>query len=223
MLLDPRQLREQQIYNFMMSAIAPRPIAWVSTVAADGSTNLAPFSYFMGVCCIPMTVMFCPVVGPAGRPKRDTLLNIEQVPQFVVNVATSANVEAVNRSGGPLPHGESEFAFAGVNPVPSAIVKPPRVREAPIAFECEVRDIIQISDQPGGGWIVLGTVVALHVDEHLLDPDSFLVDRAGLMPVARLGGAYFLHATDIFSLPRFKTMADVDTEKARLQGVSHGN
>lgn len=220
MILDPKKLEEHQIYNLMMSSILPRPIAWISTVDKKGRTNLAPFAYFMGICCIPMTVMFCPVVGPRPRFKKDTLLNIEQVPQFVVNVSTAHNIEAVNRSASPLPHGESEFDFAGVTPVPSSLVIPPRVKEASVAFECVVRDIIEISDQPGGGWVVLGTVVAVHVDDTLLNMETCQLDGNRLKPVGRLGGTDFLHATDTFSLRRFRTMSEVEEEKTRLKGLS---
>ena len=94
--LDPSNLSEQQIYNFMMSSILPRPISWISTISSDGQTNLAPFSYFMGVCSVPMTVMFCPKVGPLDRVKNDTLLNLEQVPEFVVHIVNTGNVEAAN-------------------------------------------------------------------------------------------------------------------------------
>ncbi|HWS39064.1 MAG TPA: flavin reductase family protein [Actinoplanes sp.] len=209
MELNPTDLTEQQIYNFMCSAILPRPIAWISTVNGDGITNLAPFSYFMGVCCEPMTVLFCPVFGSLERPKKDTLLNIEEVPQFVINVADERTVREVNLSGVPLPRSESEFDLTGVTAVPSTKVRPPRVLEATIALECEVQQIIEVNNGPGGGWVVLGTVRAIHAREDVYDPETMRVDLAKLAPVARLGGSDFLKATDTFSLRRYRSAADV--------------
>jgi len=214
MELDPATLDEARIYNFMMSTILPRPIAWVSTVDALGRSNLAPYAYFMGVCCVPMTVLFCPVVPPRPRRKKDTLHNIEAVPEFVVNVASTSCIDAVNLSAAPLPPGESEFDLTGMTPVPSSRVRPPRVREASVAFECEVRDIIEISAAPGGGWVVLGTVIAAHVDDALLDPVTCHVDLHALSPVGRLGGGSFVNAaTDTFTLTRYKTLADLASRK----------
>ncbi|KMZ11424.1 hypothetical protein BHUM_05397 [Candidatus Burkholderia humilis] len=149
--LDPADLSERQIYNFMMSSILPRPISLISTVSHEGNTNLAPFSYFMGVCSIPMTVMFCPKVGPLERVKNDTLLNLEQVPEFVVHVVNTGNVETANMCGTALPRGQSEFDICNATAIASERVRPPRMKESPVAFECTVRDIHQISDQPGGG------------------------------------------------------------------------
>lgn len=210
MELDPEMLDEASRYNFMMSTILPRPIAWVSTVDAQGRPNLAPYAYFMGVCCVPMTVLFCPVVPPAPKRKKDTLLNVEAVPEFVVNVASLSCIEAVNLSAAPLPPGESEFALTGMTPVASSRVRPPRVQEAAVAYECQVRDIIEISAAPGGGWVVLGTVVAVHVDDALLDPVTHHVDLQALRPVGRLGGGSFVNAaSDTFTLTRYKTLADL--------------
>ncbi len=224
MLLDPQELSEQQIYNFMMSTILPRPIAWISTVDRDGRMNLAPFAYFMGVCCVPMTVLFCPVVGAAPRLKKDTLLNIEEVPEFVVNVASSSNIERVNLTAAPLPRGASEFELAGVTPVPSTRVRPPRVREASISYECAVRDIIEISGAPGGGSVVIGTVLAVHVDEQMLDPQSFQVNLQKLAPIGRLGGGDFVHAaSDTFTLKRYRELTDIPARTTAKETIDVGN
>jgi len=202
MRLDPTGLHEDRIYQLMMSSILPRPIAWISSVDRGGRTNLAPFSYFMGVCCKPMTVLFCPVVGSRERPKKDTLLNIEAVPEFVVNVAQEHTISAVNLTAAPFASEESEFEHAGVTTAASSRVRPPRVEEAAIAFECEVREIIEISDQPGGGWVVMGTVLCVHVQDEIIDSETLKVDRDALAPIARLGGQDFLRASDVFSLKR---------------------
>lgn len=202
MQLDPKEFDEQRIYQLMVSSILPRPIAWVSSVDEEGRTNLAPFSYFTGVCCKPMTVLFCPVVGPPERPKKDTLLNIEAVPEFVVNVAQEHTISAVNQTAAPFGTSESEFDHAGVTPTASIHVRPPRVAEASIAFECEVREIVEVSDQPGGGWVVLGTVLCVHVQDDMINSEALRVDRDALAPIARLGGSDYLRSSDVFSLKR---------------------
>jgi flavin reductase (DIM6/NTAB) family NADH-FMN oxidoreductase RutF len=202
MLIDPKDLKERQIYNLMMSAILPRPIAWISTVNELGERNLAPFAYFMGVCCVPMTLLFCPVVPADGRAKKDTLRNIERVPEFVVNVSTESNASAINETAADLPYGESEFQLAGVTAIPSEAVRPFRVKEAPISFECTVRQIIEINAGPGGGWVVLGNVVRVHIDDLLLDGDSFQIPLHQLNPIGRLGGTQFVRTTDTFSMVR---------------------
>jgi flavin reductase (DIM6/NTAB) family NADH-FMN oxidoreductase RutF len=212
---NPTELTEDQVYAFMVSSIVPRPISWISTVDAAGVPNLAPFSYFMGVCPKPMTVLFCPVVGSPDRPKKDTLLNIEDVPEFVINLADEHNVEKVNLSGAPLPRGDSEFALTGLTPVASSLVRPPRVGESAAAFECVVNDIIEVNSGPGGGWVVLGTVVAVHVRDAMVDPETFRVDLQTLAPVARLGGSDFLRATDVFSLRRYRQLQDLESDGIR--------
>lgn len=209
MEINPRDLTEQQAYSFMVSSILPRPVAWISTISADGTVNVAPFSYFMGVCCDPMTLLFCPVAGTPDRPKKDTLLNIEEVPEFVVNVADERVVEAVNRSAAPFPRGESELGHVGATPLPSSRVRPPRIQEASISFECEVSQIVEVNSGPGGGWVVLGTVLAIHVADEIVDPDTWHVDLDLLRPVARLGRGDFLRSTDTFSLHRFKQVPEL--------------
>ncbi len=202
MQIDPTTLQENQIYSLMMSTILPRPIAWISTIDLEGKPNLAPFSYFMGVCCIPMTILFCPVVPTNGRGKKDTLINLEKVPEFVVNIATEKNAHAINITAMDIPYGESEFSLAGLTEAPSEIVKPPRVLEAPISFECTVKQIIEISSKPGGGWVVIGNVERVHILDTLINSEKFEVSLEELKPIARLGGSSFLRATDIFSMKR---------------------
>ncbi|OJF16283.1 flavin reductase family protein, partial [Couchioplanes caeruleus] len=142
--LDPARLGRLEAQQLLTGAVVPRPIAWVSTVSREGQPNLAPFSYFAPVCSEPMTLLFCPVAGPPPRPKKDTLSNVEAVGEFVINVAEQSTVAAVNQSSAAVPHGRSEFELAGVTPVPARRVRPPRVQEASIAFECRLRQIVRV-------------------------------------------------------------------------------
>lgn len=199
MYLDPTTISTQDAYKFLIGAIVPRPIAWVSTVSATGVPNLAPFSFFNAVCANPLTISFAPMRRADGS-KKDTLVNVEATGEFVINVATEPLVEAVNLSSATLGPDDSEFAITGLNPAPSRLVKPPRVSESPIQFECKVTQIVTISDAPLGGSIVIGQVVALHIDERLYDQGR--IDMAALQPIGRCAGLVYCRVTDTFELAR---------------------
>ena len=156
MELDPDSLNTRTMYEWMIHSILPRPIAWVSTVSISGVTNLAPFSFFQGVCARPPTLMFCPVNHRDGSSK-DTLRNIEATGEFVVNTVSAADAEAMNATSAMLGFEESEFERFGLAAVPSVMVRPPRVASASVAFECRLDRIIRVSEGPAGGnieWII---------------------------------------------------------------------
>jgi len=201
MHINPDEIPHISVYKLITGSIVPRPIAWVSTVNPDGHPNLAPFSYFNAVCPKPPMLTFCPSVrGTDGRQK-DTLYNVRATGEFVVNVVTDATAEAMNLTAQELPAEANEFEIAGLTPIPSILVKPPRVGESPIHFECKVHQIIEISDQPGGGNIVIGRIVQIHVqDDLLIGADK--IDTEKLRPVGRLGGPNYCHVHDIFSMIR---------------------
>ncbi len=200
MELDPESINTRTVYEWMIGTILPRPIAWVSTVDPAGRTNLAPFSFFQGVCARPPTLMFCPVNDRHGRPK-DTLRNLEATGEFVVNTVPRALAESMNATSATLPHGESEFDRFGVAPVPSVCVRPPRVAGTPVAFECRLDRVVRISEGPAGGNAVFGRIVRIHADESVLDasgrPDPVRLDLIG-----RLGGDAYVRLTDRFRLDR---------------------
>ena len=199
MYLDPQALGPQEAYKFMIGAIVPRPIAWVSSLSRDGVANLAPFSFFTGICANPLTLCFAPMRRSDGSTK-DTLNNVTATGEFVVNVVSEPLVEAMNRTSQTFPPDESEFAVTGLTPVPSRIVKPPRVGESLAQFECQVHQIVTISEAPLGGSLVIGRVVALHVDEAIYHKGR--IDLAGLQPIGRCAGQTYVRATDTFELAR---------------------
>lgn len=198
MLLNPADLSQKERYKLLIGTIVPRPIAWVSTMSADGALNLAPFSYFTIACTEPMTLLFCPQQAPTG--KKDTLRNIEAVPEFVINLTNEATAEAMNLSATPLPHGQSEFEWAGVTPAPSESIRVPRVAEAPIAFECRLQRIVTVSEEPGGGSVVFGEVQRIHLREDIL-VDGY-VDLEAFHPIGRLAGSHYARVTETFELAR---------------------
>lgn len=200
MLLDFSQLRPRDAYNWMISTILPRPIAWVSTISADGKTNLAPFSFFQGVTSNPPTLMFVPVNNRDGQ-KKDTVRNIEQVPEFVVNLVSFALAEQMNRTSALLPYGESEFEAFGIAPAVSERIRPPRVAAAPIAFECTLDQIVRIGEGPLAANVVFGRIHVAHVAESVLGGDG-QPDSAKLDLIGRMGGESYARTTERFSLKR---------------------
>ncbi|HYC70339.1 MAG TPA: flavin reductase family protein [Opitutaceae bacterium] len=200
MTLDFEQLPPRESYPWMINAITPRPIAWVSTVSAEGRTNLAPFSFFQGVCANPPTLLFSGANDRHGN-RKDTIKNVEAVPEFVVNIVPYALREKMNATSAPLPHGESEFERFGIGAAPALRVAPPRVATAPAAFECRVDRIVRVGEGPLAGNIVIGRILCLHVDESVLGPDG-RIDPARLDTIGRMGGEMYARTTDRFEIPR---------------------
>ena len=200
MRLDFASLSARDAYSWMISTILPRPIAWVSTVSADGRTNLAPFSFFQGVCANPPTLMFVPVNTRDGT-KKDTVRNIEAVPEFVVNLVPFALAEQMNASSAMLPYGESEFERFGIAATPSERVRPPRVTAAPVAFECALDRFVHLGEGPLAANVVFGRILVAHVSDATLGEDG-RPDPGKLDLIARLGGDGYLRTTDRFALER---------------------
>ena len=163
--------------------VGPRPIGWISTQNAAGALNLAPYSFFNAFNYVP------PIVGFASIGAKDTLRNIEATGEFVWNLATRALAEAMNQSCAAVPPEVSEFALAGLTPLPSTRVRPPRVAESPVTFECRSTQILQLQGIDGEAvptWLILGEVVAVHIDQALLKDGVY--DTAGAGHVLRGGG-----------------------------------
>ena len=199
MQLDPESLEVRERYALMIGMIQPRPIAWVSTISPDGAPNLAPFSFFTGICANPMTVCFSPVNDRHGK-KKDTLLNVEATGQFVVNLATEATAEKMNQTSAPYPYGVSEFEKAGLTALPSVKIKAPRVAESPAAYECELLQIVRLGDGPLAGNLVIGKVVRIHCDDRIYN--SGKIRHQDLKTIGRMEGAWYSRTSDAFELPR---------------------
>jgi flavin reductase (DIM6/NTAB) family NADH-FMN oxidoreductase RutF len=191
----------QSIYKLMTGAIVPRPIGWISTVDADGIPNLAPYSFFNAVCSNPPTLLFCPAIRAKDHQRKDTLKNVIATREFVVNIVTEALAEAMNLTSGVYAADVNEFEVAGLTAAPSAAVKPPRVAESPVHFECKLDQIVTIGETPGGASIVIGRIVHIHVaDEVLIPPDK--IDVRKLQAVGRLSGTTYSRTNDFFDLRR---------------------
>lgn len=201
MEFNAADLTYQERNKLMTGSIAPRPIARVSSISPDGVLNLAPFSYFAPICPEPPLLVFCPNVRSLTGQNKDTLTNIEATGEFVVNIVSQSLVEAMNLSSAELPAEMDEFEFSGVTPIPSKLVRPPRVAESPINLECKLHQIVTIGDQIGQGSLVIGEIVYFHIADDVYLPDH-RIDPEKVRPVARLGGMAYARTTDIFDLAR---------------------
>lgn len=199
----PEELPHGDVGKLINAAVVPRPIAWVSTRAVDGVLNLAPFSYFNAVCSNPPTIVFSAGVRvlKSTPTHKDTLTNIRETGEFVVNFVSEHNAVAMNLTSVEAPPHVDEFAHAGLTPVPGVVVNVPSVAESPIHFECRLNQIITISDQPGGAHLVIGTIVHMHFDDSIYRDGNYL-DLAAYQPVGRTSGAGYVRVTDTFTLSR---------------------
>ena len=200
MELDPATLAHTDAYKLLIGSVLPRPIAWVSTVDKKGVPNLAPFSFFMAVCSNPFTVAFAPTVKPDGTAK-DTLRNIRETQEFVVNLVSEPFAAAMNMTSKDFPPGVNEFREAKVTEIPSVKVRPPRVKESPIQMECKLHSIVDVGSGPGSGSLILGTVVLFSCRDDLMHEGK--IDLKKLQLIGRLSGAYYVRTNnDIFEIAR---------------------
>jgi flavin reductase (DIM6/NTAB) family NADH-FMN oxidoreductase RutF len=183
----------QERHHWLTPLIAPRPIAFVSTLSASGIGNLAPFSFFAMGGQQPQSVAFCPIADREGNPK-DTLRNILETGEFVINIVSREMAERVNQASAPYPFAVDEFDVTGFTRAPSSVVKPPRVLEAPAALECRVFQIVPHGTGAQHGTWVIGEVLHLHVRDEMLAADGY-PDTAKVHPAARMGRDEWAHIT----------------------------
>jgi len=204
--IDPFVLAPADRYKLLIGGIVPRPIALVSSISPDGIPNLAPFSFFCGVGSNPMTILFCPVTKPDGSDK-DTLRNVSLAAgggtgEFVVNVVSHAIGHQTSGAAEPLAYGESEFSLTGLTPAPSNKVRPPRVAESLMSFECVTRQVFRTNPgAPDSGNIVLGEVVGIVAAVGLIN-ERHHVDAEMLDALGRMGGNTYCLTRDRIEIPR---------------------
>jgi flavin reductase (DIM6/NTAB) family NADH-FMN oxidoreductase RutF len=200
MEVEVAQTQPLDVYRLLISSVTPRPIAWVTSVDREGRVNLAPFSFFNAFGADPPVVVFGPNRKKDGS-KKDTLANIEATGEFVINAAVAKLAEQMNLSSKELPYGESEIELTGLSVVSSRKVKPPRLADSPLHMECVLRQVLSIGDRQLSANLVIGEVVQFHVDDSLLD-DLGRIDPRKVQTIARLGGNYYCHTSDLFEMKR---------------------
>ena len=200
MEIDPAAESPRDFYFRMVSLITPRPIAWVSTISNEGIPNLAPYSFFNGISASPPSVVFSPVNRPDGS-KKDTVVNIEQNGEFVINSVSREIAEKMNLTAGDYGYEENEFDVAGLTQMESRTVKPYRVAESSASFECELIQIVNVGEGPLAANLVIGKIKHLHIRDEVLD-DRGRVDPEKLDNVGRLGGSLYSTTRDRFEIQR---------------------
>jgi flavin reductase (DIM6/NTAB) family NADH-FMN oxidoreductase RutF len=208
MIVNPSDLAHKDLYSLLLNSVAPRPIAWVSTMSASGTLNLAPFSFFNAVCVDPPLLAFAPGLRPPKQPQaghgeaKDTSRNIRETKEFVVNIVTYELAEAMNLTSGEYDASVNEFEVAKVTPEPSTIVRPPRVAESPVSFECKLHQILDFSQRPTSSSLVIGQIVSIHMDDaHIKDGK---LDRNSLDLIGRMGGIQYTRTAQRFDMVRPK-------------------
>jgi flavin reductase (DIM6/NTAB) family NADH-FMN oxidoreductase RutF len=195
----PANLNKKDSHELLMSAILPRPIAFVSTVGEDGIFNVAPFSCFAPIGMKPALVCL-QISWKRDGQKKDTLRNIEFTKDFVVNVVDESMAEAMNQASADYPSDVDEFKEVGLTAVKSDLVKAPRVAESPINMECKLLQILQFGEISTGSNVVIGEVVLVHVKDELWADDQ--IDISKWKPIGRLGGQLYCRMTDRFEMKR---------------------
>jgi flavin reductase (DIM6/NTAB) family NADH-FMN oxidoreductase RutF len=191
--LDPKELTVQRLHQLLLGAIGPRPIAFASTLDADGNANLAPFSFFNVFSANPPILVFSPARSGRTGQSKDTFNNAKAVPEVVINVVNYNMVHQMSLASSPYAPGIDEFIKAGFTPLASEKVAPYRVAQAPVQFECKVNQIIELGQEGGAGNLIICEVVQLHIQEELLNENG-LIDQHKIDLVARMGGDWYCRA-----------------------------
>jgi flavin reductase (DIM6/NTAB) family NADH-FMN oxidoreductase RutF len=199
-LIDVAETDPQTVYRALVGVVTPRPIAWVTSIDRQGRANLAPFSFYNTFGGTPPVVVFSPNRKLDGS-KKDTLRNIAETGEFVINAAVAELAEQVNLSSTGLPHGESEIELTGLTAAPSLKVKPPRIQESPVHLECRLLQILQIGAAPQSANLVIGQVLLMNIDDRILDARG-RIDPRKLRAIGRLGGSYYTQSDDPFEMQR---------------------
>ncbi|WP_299758405.1 flavin reductase family protein [uncultured Pontibacter sp.] len=201
--IDPQDVKTAEVHALLLGAIAPRPIAFASTTDREGNVNLSPFSFFNVFSAKPPILVFSPARRVRDNTSKHTLENVLETRDVVINIANYDIVEQMSLASTEYDRGIDEFVKSGLTPEASVLVQPPRVKEAPVSFECKVNDVISLGPEGGAGNLVICEVLLIHVNENILD-EAGKIDPFKLDAVARMGGDYYLRANGncIFELPK---------------------
>jgi flavin reductase (DIM6/NTAB) family NADH-FMN oxidoreductase RutF len=191
--IDPKELSPMKLQGYLQSAIAPRPIAFASTIDKNGKPNLSPFSFFNIFSSNPPILVFSPARRVRNNTTKHTLINCEETRQVVINVVNFDIVQQMSLSSTEYPEGVNEFVKSGLTPIPSEKVKPYRVAESPVQFECKVNQIIPLGTEGGAGNMIICEVVKMHISEAVLDLEG-TIDPMKIDLVSRLGGNWYSRA-----------------------------
>ena len=191
--IDPKSLSVQKLHHYLLDAIGPRPIAFSSTVDSEGRPNLAPFSFFNVFSANPPILIFSPARSGRTNKTKDTYNNIKIVPEVVINVVNYSIVHQMSLASSPYSPGINEFEKAGFTALKSDLIKPFRVAESPVQFECIVKEVVELGTEGGAGNLIICEVVRIHIQETVLDSEG-MIDQTKIDLVARMGGNWYSRA-----------------------------
>jgi flavin reductase (DIM6/NTAB) family NADH-FMN oxidoreductase RutF len=200
--IDPTELAQPDLHQILLTAVAPRPICFASTVDKDGNVNLSPYSFFNVFSSNPPIMIFSPARSGRDNSLKHTHQNVLEVPEVVINIVNHPMVEQMSLSSTAYDKGVNEFVKAGFTEVPSEKVKPPRVAEAPVSFECTVQEVIELAQTPGAGNLIMAKVELIHINESYLT--GGVLDTEKLDLVGRMGANWYIRATKdaLFEIPK---------------------
>ena len=200
--IDPTSISQQDLHGILLTAVAPRPICFASTIDAAGNVNLSPFSYFNVFSSNPPVLIFSPARSGRDNTHKHSYLNVKEVPEVVINIVNHPIVEQMSLASTAYERGVNEFQKAGLTQIPSETVRPPRVGEAPVSFECKVQQTIELAEEPGAGNLVIAKVERIHISENYLTDGQ--LDTKKLDLVGRMGGSWYLRASEssLFEIPK---------------------
>ena len=193
--INPKEIEIPKLHRYLLGSIGPRPIAFASTIDSKGNINLAPFSFFNVFSANPPIMIFSPARSGRTNESKDTYNNIKEVPEVVINVVTHDMVHQMSLASSPYDSDVSEFEKAGFTSLASDMITPPRVKESPVQFECEVNEVIELGDQGGAGNLIICEVLRIHVKESLLDQNE-MIDQHKIDLVSRMGGNWYCRADE---------------------------
>jgi len=229
MRINPKEIKTGELHSFMLHSIAPRPIAFASTVDKNGKPNLSPFSFFNAFGSKPPIVVFSPARRVRDNTTKHTLENVYETKEVVINVVNYAIVQQASLSSCEYPKGVNEFEKAGLTPIASEMVKPFRVKESPVQMECKVLQVIETGDQGGAANLIVCEILLMHIDDSVLNEEKKMIDENKIDLVARMGGDYYCRASGnaLFRVakPNLKLGIGIDSipENIRHSHVLSGN
>lgn len=226
--IDPKEIPIPKLHGYLLGAVGPRPIAFASTIDKNGNPNLAPFSFFNVFSANPPIAVFSPARSGRTNTTKHTYDNVKEVPEVVINIVTFSMVHQMSLASAEYAKGVNEFMKAGFTPIPSDLIKPFRVKESPVQFECKVIEVKELGTQGGAGNLIFCEVVKIHIDENYLD-EKGTIDQKKIDLVARMGGNWYCraHGDALFEIEKPLTTIGIGVdqipEEIRLSEILSGN
>lgn len=226
--INPKEITVAKMHSYLLGAVVPRPIALASTIDNSGNVNLSPFSFFNCFSANPPILVFSPARRGRDNTTKHTYENVKEVQDVVINIVSYSMVEQVSLASCEYPRGVNEFIKAGLTEVRSELVRPPRVAESPVSFECKVNQVIELGNGGAAGNLVICEILRMHINEAVLDPDG-RINPYKLDAVARMGADFYLRAQgeSIFTVPKPNEKLGIGfdelPERIRRSSVLTGN